>query len=172
LELLFFNKIEKFVVDGRRVEGTSKDKRSTSYLLRSSGKISFEPIEFGGNCSEQVCQMLYQYWAKNTNLVFLEGLRMENGLLECFTTIWHIVWRVGIFCGDLVYVSRFGIFCGDLVHVSRFGIFGGDLVHVSRFGIFCGDLVYLCFPFWYTYCTKKNLATLVANEKSLPSHEP
>jgi hypothetical protein len=123
LELLFFNKIEKFVVDGRRVEGTSKDKRSTSYLLRSSGKISFEPIEFGGNCSEQVCQMLYQYWAKNTNLVFLVGLRMENGLLECFTTIWHIVWRVGIFCGDLV--------------------------HVSRFGIFGGDLVYLCFPFWY-----------------------
>jgi hypothetical protein len=123
LELLFFNKIEKFVVDGRRVEGTSKDKRSTSYLLRSSGKISFEPIEFGGNCSEQVCQMLYQYWANNTNLFFWWVLEWKMvcwnvlrpsgilfGVLVYFVVIWCmfpvLVYLVVIWC---TYVSRFGI---------------------------------------------------------------
>jgi hypothetical protein len=61
------------------------------------------------------------------------------------------------------------------------GIFNGHLVHFTvfcyilwTFGTVLGNLVY-SFPFCYTYCTKKNLATLLRGSilgvLEMPEHQ-
>jgi hypothetical protein len=72
--------------------------------------------------------------------------------------IWYILWLFGIFCGHLLYFMviwnilwSFGIFCGHLVYL------------MAMWNILWAFGIFVVFPF-LVCCTKKNLATLVAEE--------
>jgi hypothetical protein len=73
--------------------------------------------------------------------------------------------NVGTFYSQLEYSTALGkfyehlvhIFCGLFVYFCPFWCIFSVLVYFFRFGVF--------FPFWYSSCTKKNMATLLSTRE-------